>query len=369
MRVLHVVLGLDIGGLEAFVLDLSRAYSANVTSIIVCLRGHNQVMAEGVEHVKIVYLDGPDKFSLALVNRLAKLIRSESIEIVHTHNAGPHLYGALAGRICGKPVIHTKHGRGDPENRRKVSLSRMATMLTDRVIAVSYNAELVCSEIESVPSAKVKTILNGTDATAFKPQTSSGALRRTLAIPIETPIIGIVARLSNVKNHSLLLRSVRELIERGRKAALVVIGDGPLDRELKAEANMLDLNAVVHFLGPRTDVTELYPQLDVVVLTSRSEGISLTLLEAMSCERPVIATRVGGNPEVVIDGVTGILVEQDVNAIASAFESLLFREDSDKKREDMGKHGRERVLSTFSMDATAQAYLEEYTQLLSLKRK
>jgi len=365
VRVLHVVLGLEIGGLEAFVLDLSKAYRKNVSSTIVCLRGQGKIMAKDTAHANIVYLDGPENFSWGLIRRLQQLIRSESIDIVHTHNPGPHLYGALAGRLCGKPVIHTKHGRNYPDNRRKVLLNRIATILTHRIIAVSRDAEAVCREIESVPRAKLRTILNGTDLEEFVPKAQTGDLKTKLGIPPETPLIGIIARLSRVKNHKLLFRSMQKLAALGVDAALAVVGDGPLEQDLHQSVEELQLEDTVHFLGARSDVGDLYPEFDVFVLSSLSEGVSLTLLEAMSCQIPVVATRVGGNPEVVEDGVTGYIVDESEESIAAALAALLAEEGAAEKRTAMGKMGRKRVAEVFSMEMTANSYLDEYRQLVS----
>lgn len=364
MHVLHVVLGLEIGGLEAFVLDLSRAYQDSVRSTIVCLRGRGEIMEKDTKHATILYLEGPENFSWALVRQLITLIRRESVDIVHTHNPGPHLYGALAGRLSGRPVIHTKHGRNYPDDPRKVILNRVATMLTHRIIAVSQDAEQVCSTIESVPKHKLTTILNGTDIEAFAPAPATGALKRELAIAETTTVIGIVARLSRVKNHKLLFRSIKILKDEGVDTALVVVGDGVLAEDLSQEVRDLDLQSTVFFLGARGDVHRLYPEFDIFVLSSISEGVSLTLLEAMSCELPVVATRVGGNPEVVDDSVTGYVVGEDADEIAGALRSLIVGADAGTKRREMGQRGRQRVIDTFSMDKTASAYLEEYRGLL-----
>lgn len=364
MHVLHVVLGLEIGGLEAFVLDLTRAYAGTVTSTIVCLRSKGAIMAKDTSHVNIVRLDGEEAFSWALVWKLCALIRREQIDVVHTHNPGPHLYGALAGRFCGKPVIHTKHGRNYPDNRRKVYFNRLVTMLTQRIIAVSQDAEAVCRDIESVPARKLRTILNGTDTRIFSRRSGGHDLRRELGLDDDIPIIGIVARLSRIKNHSLLFRSALELSRRGVRYLLVVVGDGPLEHDLRNEVVQLGLQDTVRFLGARSDVAQLYPQLDVFVLSSISEGVSLTLLEAMSCELPVVATRVGGNPEVVDDGVTGFIVEETPNGIADALERLVGSEDCASLRRSMGQAGRSRVEARFSMEQTAAAYMEEYRELI-----
>ncbi|MFK7829100.1 MAG: glycosyltransferase [Congregibacter sp.] len=361
---MHVVLGLEIGGLEMFVIDLSAAYAESVESIIVCLRGDGDARPREFGNARVIYLDGPDTFSLSMVRKLRQVIKQEKIDVVHTHNMGPHLYGALAARVSGRPVIHTKHGRNYPSRRKKVFLNRVATLFTQRIIAVSRDSERVCREVEGVSSAKLCTILNGIDADRFIPRPASGTLRSELGIAEDTPVVAIVARLSRIKNHPLLFESIQELKTRGVKLALCVVGDGPQNTSLRELVDEMQLQTHVYFMGARNQVENLYPEFDVFVLSSRSEGISLTLLEAMSCELPIVATRVGGNPEVVEDGVTGAIVGEDAVEIADALQHLVLGEAAPERRRLQGQKGRERVQRFFSMKNTAAAYLKEYQQLL-----
>ena len=363
MRVMHVVLGLNIGGLEAIVLDLARTYADSVTSIIVCLRSGTGAVPDN-HGARIIELNGPDAFSLSLVRRLTKIIREENIDLVHTHNQGPHLYGALAARLCGRPTLHTKHGRNYLNRREKRQLNRIGGLLSNRVVAVSEDAANVCREIGSIPERKLCTIVNGVDPSKFVPVKGGTELRQQLCIADGVPIIGIVARLSGAKNHGLLFESMAELRSWGIDASLCVVGDGPLRDQVHARAAELDLGGCVHFLGARKDVDKLIPQFDVFALSSITEGVSLTLLEAMSCEVPVVATRVGGNPEVIEDGVSGLIVEQQAAAMAHALAALLQGSAAKERRRAMGKAGRERVLRLFSIENTAKAYLYEYGNLL-----
>ncbi|MEM1145507.1 MAG: glycosyltransferase [Pseudomonadota bacterium] len=364
IRVMHVVLGLNIGGLETFVADLSSHYSDSVESLIVCLRGPQSTFKE-VPSAEVIFLNGPDKLSLSFVRRLASIIREREIDVVHTHNQGPHLYGALAGRLTGRAVVHTKHGRNYPKRKKKVWLNRVATLFTNRVIAVSEDSSRVAREIERVPERKLATILNGIDTEKYVPRPSTGTLRAELGLEPDTPLIGIVARLSRVKNHPLLFRSMLEFKRQNLPLALCVVGDGPQGKALHGLVDELELQDSVFFLGAHSEVELLYREFDVFVLSSTSEGISLTLLEAMSCALPVVATRVGGNPEVVIDNATGLLVGEDHEQLADALRTLTVAEGCAQRRREMGEKGRERAMKVFSMDQTARAYVNEYNSLLA----
>lgn len=364
MRVLHIVLGLQIGGLERFVLDLVSASEKAVVSTVLCLADpETDPQIDG--SLRIIRWNKASGLQPRLALQIAKLVRQEKIDIIHTHNPGPHLYGALAGVISRRPVVHSKHGRNYPGNKRKVWLNRIASALSRRIVAVSADARAVCMEIEKTPDHKVITILNGIDTNRYHPAAEKKAgLRESWAIPSGTLLIGIVARLSSEKNHALLLEACALLKQRRLTFELAIIGDGPLRPELERMSRDLDLSSFVHFLGARADVALLLPMLDVFALSSTTEGISLTLLEAMSCGLPVVATAVGGNPEVVIDGETGFVVPLDATAMANTLQQFATDEDNTNLGLRMGRAGRERVLAKFSLSRAAAEYDSLYREVL-----
>ncbi|GAB4554281.1 MAG: glycosyltransferase [Geothermobacteraceae bacterium] len=359
-RVLHIVLGLNTGGLEKFVSDLVRLQNKTVMPEILCLSAGNGG-SEFLPDAPVTRWGNREGVRPALAFKIARHVRAKGFHLVHTHNPSPHLYGAVAGRLAGVPVVHTKHGRNYPKNNRKVWLNRIATLCSDRIVAVSRDAENVCRDVEKVPERKLRTILNGIDIDTFIPL-RSGLLRSALGCGADTPLVGIVARLSPEKQHSLLLDAFQFLHKNQGDCRLVVIGDGVLRGELERLARNRGLSGRVFFLGNRSDVADLIPDLDVFVLSSRTEGISLTLLEAMSCELPVVATDVGGNPEVVVDGVTGYIVPQDAQVMADRIEDLI---RNPEKRKQMGKAGRQRVVEHFSIQRAADQYYELYREVLA----
>lgn len=359
VKALHIVLGLQVGGLEKFVLDLTDCYSDRVQSTILCL--NDPVAAYKIKtKTKVVRWQKGEGLTLALVKDIVKLIRADGYNIIHTHNPSPHLYGALAGFLAGVPVIHTKHGRNAPGNFKKVLLNKIAAFFTQRVVAVSVDAADVCRNIERISSAKVITILNGVDTQRFSPGEDSG-LRIEIGQTEDIPIIGIVARLSTEKNHFLLLDACKLLSEKGTGFHLVIVGDGPLRNELRERVSELHLETEVTFLGMRQDISTLIKAFDVFALPSKTEGISLTLLEAMGCCIPVVATKVGGNPEVVDDGVTGYITSLDAQDFASKLDCLLNNSDL---RIQMGLAGRKRVMDRFSLSRAAENYIAVYRELL-----
>jgi len=358
IKVLHIVLGLQVGGLEKFVLDLLDKYPPDIKPIIICLEGKGE-LGHQYDHLEILELQKVPGISLKVIRQLVSLIKLHKIDIVHTHNPAPHFYGAMAGLLTGRPVIHTKHGRNYPTELKKVWLNKISSFLTNKIVAVSQNAADVCLEVEKIPSVKVTVILNGVDTNLF---CASGDNNRKNQ---EVVHMGIVARLSAEKDHQTLLAACKILTKMTTDFCLEIIGDGPLRSALEASVKDLNLEKYVSFSGMRHDVAMLLRNLDVFVLSSTTEGISLTLLEAMATELPVVATNVGGNPEVVIDGETGFIVPpQNPVEMANKLFQLI---DDENLRRQMGKKGRLRVVENFSITETARQYEELYSSVLSKK--
>ncbi|MGK3998152.1 glycosyltransferase family 4 protein [Sorangium sp. So ce1024] len=371
-RIAHVVLSLNVGGLERVVLRLLERTARDRFAPIVCALQEPGALAEELARLDVPLVVIPRKPGLdpGLPVRLSAWLRREGIRLVHTHNPGPHLYGALAARLAraaglpggggGPRVIHTKHGRNYPKQRRKVLVNRLATALTDRVVAVSDDARAVALEVERVDPAKVVTILNGVDTDVFRPG-DAGEARARLGVPAGGYHVGCVARLSPEKDHATLLAAFARLREVRADAHLTLIGDGPVRPALEQQAARLGLTGAVTFTGTRGDVAELLPAFDVFALASLTEGISLTLIEAASAGLPIVATRVGGNPEIVQEGETGLLVPPGApETLAAALEAVAVRED----RAEMGVRGRARMIERFGMDQMIRAYEALYTELL-----
>ncbi len=356
IRVLHIVLGLQVGGLEKFVLDLIDKYPPDIKPVIVCLEGRGE-LGKQYDHLSIHELQRVPGISLKVIRQLVSLIKSHKIDIVHTHNPAPHFYGSMAGLLTGCPVIHTKHGRNYPTEFKKVWLNKISSYLSNKIVAVSQNAADVCLEVENIPSKKVSVILNGIDTNIFHQMGSDAEKTRGFVR------IGIVARLSAEKDHQTLLNACKMLAVQTTGFHLDIIGDGPLRGTLEKTVRSLGLDTYVSFSGMRHDVPELLRQLDIFVLSSTTEGISLTLLEAMATELPIVATNVGGNPEVVIDGETGYLVPSQ-NPEEMARKLLLLINDRDIRRQ-MGEKARERVITNFSIMETAKKYEDLYRSILN----
>jgi sugar transferase (PEP-CTERM/EpsH1 system associated) len=366
-----VVLGLDVGGLERVVLRLlERLDRARFAPSVVALERAG-ALAHELEHldVPLTVMPRKDRLDPALAFRLARVLREHDARVVHTHNPTPHLYGAVAAGLArpvlrpdaAPRVVHTKHGRNYPTEPRKVGVNRVASALTDRVVAVSEDAREVAVAIERVPAHKVVTILNGVDTDEYRPRGHVDAARARLGVASGGFHVGCVARLSPEKDHATLLAAFAALLRDRPDAHLTLVGDGTERDRLEGLARELGLASAVTFAGMRDDVAEVLDAFDVFALSSLTEGISLTLVEAASAGLPIVATDVGGNAEIVADGDTGLLVRP---ADPSALAGALARIAATERRAAMGLRGRERMIARFGAAEMTRAYEALYDELL-----
>jgi glycosyltransferase involved in cell wall biosynthesis len=301
---------------------------------------------------------------LRWVDRLRRLVRSNAYDIVHTHSPVP----AVAARLVvprSTTLVHTEHNLWE----RYRAPTRYANALTyarnDAVIAVSDG---VAASIRSEgPFARrtrpVETLLHGVDPRSARSGPEARRLaRERLGIDPEAPVIGNVANLTAKKDHRALLAAFRGVHERLPAAELVLVGTGPLDGDIRAAVADADLEGSVHMLGARSDVDVLLPGFDVFVLSSRFEGLPISMLEAMASEVACVVTAVGGIPEVVTDGVDGRLVPpSQPERLAEALLDVL--EDA-TVRAELAASGRRRVEDAFSIDRAIRRTEELYAGLL-----
>lgn len=359
IRILHLVSTLNIGGLEMVVLNLAQQADRDRFELHVLCVGETGALAPRFQELAIT-ADGLDHDRPSYgrtVPALFRRLRALRPHVLHTHNPSPHIYGAWAALLARVPaLVHTKHGRNYPDQRRSVFLNRVASALTDRVVPVSEDAAVVVREVERVPASKVLVIRNGIDLEAF-PLAPADRPFRKRAIH--------VARLNRIKDQATLLRAVRRVADVEPDFRLDIVGDGECRDELAVLRRQLGLECVVRFLGYRADVCELLAEADFFVLSSISEGISLTLLEAMAVGLPVAATDVGGNREVVVPGETGFLVPaREPDALGKAMLQLV-RDPAQTRR--FGQASRHRVEREFDLKRVVRRYEDLYLELLASK--
>lgn len=364
LRVTHLVENLERGGLERVVIDLARTQAAAGHDVqVVCLFEEGLLAAElkqaGIAVHACGKRAGADRRALG---RIRARLASQRTQVLHTHNPAPHYYGAVAALLeRTERLVNTRHGMGNaPFTIRREVLFRLALAGTDAVALVCRRAEGNFVRHRIVPRRKATVVPNGIRTDAFAPPSarSRELALRTLGLDPAGFHVGIVGRLNPVKDHATLLRAMVPLTAAVPAARLVVIGGGALQASLEALGASLGIASHVRFLGDRDDVAALLPALDAFALSSISEGYSISLLEASAAGLPIVATDVGGNGEIVQDGLTGRLVPaRDPEALGRALAELA---TDPRKRSDWGSAARAWALAEASIGTMASRYERLY---------
>jgi len=323
--------------------------------------------------VPVAILDETRINSLDILIGLVRIFREQRIDLVHTHRYKDTVLGLIAARIAGVPyAVRTMHGLREPmtgwahlkfgvyEALEKVALRCCA----DQVIAVSKDMAGILRR-SGYPADRITHIHNGIDLNAVRSLRRRQDIRRELGVDSETYLIGAVGRLSPVKGHANFLRAARLVLHKQPRAKFLIVGDGPLSAELQATDGALRIDGACLFVGHRTDVRDLLPAMNVFVLPSLSEGIPMALLEAMALGVPVVATAVGGVPEVVRHRVNGLLVHSgDDRALADACVALTFDRDL---AERLSANGRRTIEEAFSGTRSCEALTRVYQEVASVR--
>jgi glycosyltransferase involved in cell wall biosynthesis len=370
VRVAHVVDCFGAGGIAAGVRALIELTGDVIDHSVISLSDDVR-LADSLDPRPPVHVIKPGPTRLAgFTGRLARLARRSRCQIVHTNNQFAWLDAGLASALSGSRCIVTFHGVERPISefggfaRWKC---RSAARLGCAVTAVGEASRRMVCELGGIPEESVEVIPNGVDLDRFRPRCPGDqrrpALRDQLAIGPDVDLVVHVAGLRPVKDQRTLLHAWQLVTESrnrlsGREPLLLIVGEGECRDDLHTLAEELQITRTVRFLGQRRDPEELLPACDVFVLSSLSEGLSFAILEAMACGLPVVATRVGGNIELVEDGVTGILAPScDPAALAVAVGRLL---DDGGQRLRMGERGRDFVERHHDAAAWARRYVELY---------
>jgi len=362
LKTLFLIDELDIGGTEQQILELVRRIDRSRFEPVVCCFRHG-AKAREIESmgVRVVHEPKSLKADPGLVLRLARLMRRERFDIVQTYLWGANTWGRLAARLAGVPHVLASERNVDIwEERYKQVLGRWLARTTDRIIA---NSEAVRRYLldHSIPPAKVVTIYNGVNFDRFRTPCDPAVRRRELSLPPDAILAGTVARVEPAKDHATLLSAFSLIADRTPRLHLAIVGGGTeLDR-LRDRARDLGVADRVHFTGPRTDAAEWLQSVDFSVLSSVKEGLSNTVLESMAAGRAMVATDVGGNAEVILEGETGYLVPpREPQALADAIARLA---GSEERIRAFGLAGRERVHDLFSVERMVERTQDLYLSL------
>ncbi|ULA69292.1 MAG: Glycosyl transferase, group 1 [Nitrospira sp.] len=297
--------------------------------------------------------------------RFRDLLKDEHVDLIHAHEFDANVQGAAVAVHLGIPLVATVHGKHYfwEKLRRRLAyrwVSRRATM-----VVVSEDLKRFIVEKVGVSSDRITVLYNGVDVPPIPVLADIEACRREINLQGTDRVVGVVGNLYPVKGHQYLIDAIPEVLEKYPDTSFVFAGRGQLETALKQQVNRLGLGTRVHFLGLRQDIPRILALLDVFVLPSLSEGLSMAILEAMMAGKPVIATRVGGNPEIVLEGETGFLVPpKDSPALAASLIALL---KNRHMASEFGENGKRRAERQFSLQTMVSSYQALYDDRLRIE--
>ncbi len=363
LKCMFVITSMPVGGAETLLVNMMRKMDSScIRPEVICMKDPgplgDQIASEFPVHANL--LSG--KWDPRVLPRLGWLMHRRRADVVVTVGAGDKMFwGRLAAHIAGVPVIASAlHSTGWPDGVGR--MNRWLTAVTDTFIGVADSHGEFLRDFEHFPPSKVRVIRNGIDCDRFKPcLTAAADVRAELGLAADSQLIGIVAALRSEKNHAMLLHAAASIRDRFPNAHWLVIGDGPERGMIETLAAERKIDDRIHLLGTRHDTPRLVASLDLFTLCSLNEASPVSILEALACRVPVVATDVGSVSESIVEGKTGYLVpSQDVDSYGDAIARLL--SDPDRRRA-FGIAGRDLVIRTGSLRSMVDGYQQLATEL------
>jgi len=378
VKILHIQVLPIMSGVQKAMLDILERLDRNKYDITILCNSEGE-LTQAADRLNFHHIILPELkreihpfYDMLALIKLIKIIRRNRFQLVHTHSSKSGFIGRFAARAAGVPcIVHTVQGFAFHEFSSRVSvlvigfLERIASLVTDEIIFVNHHDRVVAAQLKLAPRDKMVTIHNGIDLTVINPGDPSGDSRRPAASDSNGAVVGMVARLWEQKAPQDFIRSIPVVLRELPDAKFMVIGDGHLRPQLEQLTAQLRIADNVRFLGWRKDVRDLLKQLDVFVLPSLWEGLPVSILEAMASGKPVVASDIKGNNELVVHGETGFLVPPgQPDKIGESVLKLLKNRTLAQK---MGLKGYRRVKEKFDINDTIGKINREYDTLLAGK--
>jgi glycosyltransferase involved in cell wall biosynthesis len=367
IRILHITFNMGFGGTEQVIRQLvTNLPTEKFDSRVLCIDGHVGAIGEQIaeEGFPVFALKRAQGFDWELARKIRSEIRDHKIDIVHCHQYTPWFYGWLAHIGTPAKVVFTEHGRFHPDRYRfkAMVINPLMALTTHAVIAISAATRDSLARYEFVPKQKIQVIYNGirglkrNEGIALK-------TRRELGIPDHAFVMGTVARLDPVKNQVIMLDAFAGILANAPDSWLLMVGDGPDRAMLEEKARSLGISDNVIFAGFQAYPENYLAAMDLFLLSSHTEGTSMTLLEAISMGIPAVATAVGGNPEIIDDGKTGYLTAPDDK---DEFKDAVirFRNQGEAFRKEVSEACKERFARRFSVATMTDNYTACYRSLI-----
>ena len=374
IRVLHVVLSLGTGGLENGIINIINGSNKDeFHTDVICIRERGELHSRIENSSTKVFYD--KELASGLVNsikHIRKTILNEGYDILHTHGWATMLAGYLAIKSLtfnrNKPIIiNGEHGTLYFESKQQIAIQRFLFKQMRLNLSVSVALVNEVSRRFNVSTNIFKAIINGVNVNKFAPNSEQRhSVREELNLIEENLLIGSVGRLVEVKNYPSLIKAFAMVLKKQPNARLALAGDGPDKKTLEALIEERGLKNKVFLMGRREDVPSVMNAFDIFVLPSFREGLSNTILEAMSSALPVVVTNVGGSPEIVIENKTGHLFEvSNTTQLADILDSLMIDR---KKLRTMSEDARKHVVKNYSLETMVNNYQQTYRDLLGITK-
>jgi sugar transferase (PEP-CTERM/EpsH1 system associated) len=358
-NVLHLCESSSTGGAESVLINLAQGLDRDRYRSLVCLLSEGWLKRElDRRRIETLVIPQPRSLDVPWLLRVRQLLRERGIHVMHSHEFATNVYASFLSRLTGIPTIATTHGKNYYAGKWRRRAAYRFAARNSVMVAVSEDLKRFMAERVGIPPGRIRVVHNGIDLRRYAGGGADRALRAQLGIGPQQRVIGTVGNLFSVKGQTYLLQACKTVAGAFPDLVLLVAGEGEQLGPLEREAAALGVSGNVRFLGFRDDVPALLQAMEVFVLPSLSEGLPLSVLEALALERPVVATNVGGMPEIVQDGVTGYLVPPaDPGALADRILRLL--RDA-RSAAQMGRAGRKRVEAGFGLEQMIGEYQSLY---------
>lgn len=365
VHVLHVTLNMEIGGTEQVIKQLVENTCLDKFCVtVLCIDGIVGSMGQELvkSGVRVISLKRKPGFDKSLIKDLRAVLKDQNVDVLHCHQYTPYTYGVFAAFGSGIPVIYTEHGRLYPETYKwkRFLINPVLSFFTESIVSISKATADALVKYENFPRSRIEVIYNG--LRYEKTNIDRQSMLSELDVDEQSVLLGTVSRIDPIKNQPLMIKAFSKVLSKHPKAVLVIVGDGSDRPRLESLVRELGIKKSVRFTGFQVHPQPYFELLDIFLLSSLSEGTSMTLLESMACSKPSVVTDVGGNPEIVLNGETGFVTpDQDVDAFSQAMDSLLA---SSSLRESMGSKAMLRYRELFSEEKMLSRYEEKYLTLI-----
>lgn len=328
INVLHLTFDMGIGGTEQVIKNLIESTGdLPIKHHICCLEGPIGPWGKDLEQQGIAVYCVPRsaKITWHVVKQVREMITSNDIDIVQGHQYTPFVFGFLASRFTKAKIIFTEHGRFFPDivSAKRRFINKLIFPFVTAVTSISQATKQALVEHEGIPKTAIDVIYNGIQPVLPSQDSAISALKEKHELPQDAIVFGTIARLDPIKNQGMMIRAFADVQKTNPTARLIIVGDGPERKALETLVDELAVTDAVIFTGFIAQPADYINLLDVFLLTSLSEGTSMTLLEAMSAGKPSIVTNVGGNPELINHPVLGSVVELSTEEISNAMQMWL----------------------------------------------